>query len=198
MTTSTQLVIIFIIGISAIGALGAFLYYNASVEQRVEIQSRLFVQLVGTVLLGAIVTYSLYIIEHSREAVENKKRVLALIKQELLFDMNGLKSRDGPFDASNRLKSEFWKISGLSGDLRWIDSPDLLNSISQAYFDVDIAADWERRALDTMTGPALTLTLTLGDGSHKSVLEFLDPFVRRSYKTASASVSEALDKLKDY
>jgi hypothetical protein len=208
-STSTQLVVVFLVAVVPLSILAGSIYWIASPEQRIEFQSRLLVQLLGTVFFGDIVTYSLYTIEHSREnqekrnlelaaAATNKKRVLGYIKEELSYDLKALESRDGAFNAqASRLKSEFWKISGLSGDLRWIDDPGLLSSISQAYFDVDIAADWERRQIDAMTGPGLTISMNFADGTHKSILEFIDPFMRNSYKSAKASIGAALQKLKD-
>jgi uncharacterized membrane protein YgaE (UPF0421/DUF939 family) len=61
------------------------------------------------------------------------------------------------------LKSEFWKIAGLSGDLKWIDDAALLNSISQAYFDIGVVAGWEVRLTDAAIGPGSALTMNFAD-----------------------------------
>lgn len=208
MSTPAYLVIIYVVATGVIFALGAALYRISSKDQRTEFQNRLFIQLLGTVALGAVVTFSVYTIEHSREAeqklalekkvaFENKMRVIGNIRQELAYNKQALTERaDQPFDAGgNRLKTEFWKIAGLSGDLRWLDDPDLLSSIAQAYFDVDVAAEWERRLIDVITGPALTITMNFGDGSRKAVSEFVDPFMRKAAKRAAGSVDLAISKL---
>jgi hypothetical protein len=125
---------------------------------------------------------------------------LGNIKQELAYNGEALLQRDNVFNPGGaRLKNEFWKIASLSGDLRWVDDPDLLNLIAQAYFDIEVAADWDRRLTDSLTGPAITITLNFHDGSPpKLVPEFLDPFMRKAFNVAGNSVAKARAKLTDF
>ncbi len=208
MSITEKLTIFFGLALVAFAVLGLLLYRTMSAKRRIEFQIALLIQLLGTVAFGAVVTYSLYTIQHSQDAqekqqldaqvaAENKKRVLGFIRDELSYDLLALNNRDGIFDASKQqFKSEFWKIAGLSGDLKWVDDAQLLNTISQAYFDIGISAAWESRLTDAAFGPGSAITLTFSDGKRVQLAEFLSPFTMNSYKTAKASVSAAIDKLK--
>ena len=71
-------------------------------------------------------------------AAANKKRVISYIKAELSYDLDAIKIKRGAGAVldfaiqKTPLKSDFWKIAGLSGDLKWIDDVELLNLIADA------------------------------------------------------------------
>ena len=110
-----------------------FALYRATAgfpERRLQLQISMLVQLLGSIILAAIVTYSIYVIEHAQQAEEkraedqkiaadNKTRVLHFIKDELSYDLAALKGRNGDIAKIQQqpLKSDFWRIAGLSGDL---------------------------------------------------------------------------------
>jgi hypothetical protein len=147
----TALVWLFLAALMTIAVLGVALYRATAPfpERRLQLQISLLVQLLGSIILAAIVTYSIYVIEHAQQAEEkrvedktiaadNKARVLHFIKDELSYDLAALKGRNGDIAKIQQqpLKSDFWRIAGLSGDLKWIDDVDTLNLIAQAYFNV--------------------------------------------------------------
>jgi hypothetical protein len=209
MSATQQLTTYYLLALAVLSLLAILLYLKTadSPKRRVEFQTALLIQLLGTVAFGAVVAHSLYTIQHSQQeeekqeqdvkmAAENKKRVLGFIRDELSYNLAALNSREEVFDANKaQFKSEFWKIAGLSGDLKWIDDAPLLNTISQAYFDLGISAAWETRYIDAAFGPSTGKFLPLESGL-MALPNFIAPFVTKSYKAAKVSVSAALDRLK--
>jgi CHASE3 domain sensor protein len=90
MSITEKLTLLYLVGLIAFAVLGGVLYRTIAKERRVEFQISLLLQLLGTVAFGAVVTYSLYAIQHSQQAEEklrqdaktaadNKARVLGFI-----------------------------------------------------------------------------------------------------------------------
>jgi hypothetical protein len=208
MSITEKLSTFYLLALVAFALLGALLYRVMPPERRVEFQITLLVQLLSTVALGAIVTYSLYAIEHSqqarekeqqdaRAASENKKRVLGFIKSELSYDLSTLKARDGtiPPMELHPLKSDYWRISGLSGDLRWVEDADLLNLIAQAYFEIESNAAWETRYVEATMGTGAAMMLTFGNGQQVKPQMFVYGMLQQSYASAVTSIDAALKRL---
>jgi hypothetical protein len=181
-----------------------------SPEQRFGFIAAVFVQLIGTIAFGAVVSYSLFTIQHAQEqsekrsgdmaiAAENKKRVLGYIKTELSYDLDAIKKRGAGLSLEVAiqqapLKSDFWRISGLSGDLKWIDDVALLNSVADAYFNIDNAHSWEVRLQDVVTGTGLTIAVTV-NGQSMPMMNYVGGFVRQTYPPAISAIEAALAKL---
>jgi len=161
MAITEKLVALFLIALVVLLFLGLLLLRStrASPEQRFGFIAAVFVQLIGTIAFGAVISYSLFTIQHAQEASErqrgdvdvaaaNKKRVISYIKAELSYDLDAIKVKRGAGAVldfaiqKTPLKSDFWKIAGLSGDLKWIDDVELLNLIAEAYFNVDNVRSW--------------------------------------------------------
>jgi hypothetical protein len=208
MTITQKLSTFYLLALAAFALLALLLYRAMPPERRVEFQISLLIQLLGTVALGAVVTYSLYAIEHSQQAQEkeqqdariaseNKTRVLGFIKSELSYDLSSLKVRDGsiPSIEAHPLKSDYWRISGLSGELRWVDAPELLNLIAQAYFEIENNAAWETRYVEASIGAGSALILTLGNGQQLKPQAFIYGMLKQSYASAIVSIDAALKGL---
>lgn len=210
MTTSTALVALFVAALAAIVVLGIALYRTTAEfpERRLQFQTSLLVQLLGSIVFGAIVTYSIYVIQHAQQAEEkhiadlqiaadNKTRVLRFIKDELSYNLAALKARDGSIDVigKNPLKSDFWKISGLSGDLKWIEDVELLNLIAQAYFEIENDSALEARYIDASIGTGSTITLTFSNGQQLRPQAYIGSIISQTYASSQASINAALKRL---
>jgi hypothetical protein len=210
MSSPTTLVWLFLVALFFIAVFGIALYRASAdfPERRLQIQISLLIQLLGSIVFAGIVTYSLYVIEHTQQAEEkraedkqiaddNKARVLRFIKDELSYDLDALKSRNGSIGKIQQqpLKSDFWKIAGLSGDLRWVDDIDTLNSIAQAYFSVDQMISWEMRYADAIMGVTATMNMTINNGPAIPLKEFMLSLMNPGYATAQTTVGAALKKL---
>src|SRR5262245_64007705 len=94
------------------------------------------------------------------ESSQQKKRVLELTRQELAFDLEQIKSRwNGPKRQVTLppLKTDLWRALAASGDIKWINSPPLLDAVSTAYFWINITAQLETKAFDVGYYPGLTV-----------------------------------------
>ena len=70
----------------------------------------------------------------SKKKVERARRVLRLLRDELLYDSNALsRIDDNIMTTFAQLKIESWQAFSDGGELRAIDDPELLASISSAY-----------------------------------------------------------------
>jgi hypothetical protein len=213
MVISEKLVFLFLIALIVLLFLGLLLFRStrASPEQRFGFIAAVFVQLIGTIAFGAVVSYSLFTIQHAQEiserqrvdvdlAAANKKRVISYIKAELSYDLDAIKVKRGAGTVldfaiqKTPLKSDFWKIAGLSGDLKWIDDIELLNLVADAYFNVDNVRTWETRFLDATFGTGLVMTVNVG-GQSMPMRDFVTNFVRDTYAPATSAVEAALAKL---
>jgi hypothetical protein len=212
MSQTQILIAIFVIALVALFLLGLLLFRStaASPEQRFGFVAAVFVQLIGTIAFGAVVSYSLFSIQHAQEqsekqrgdldvAAANKKRVLGYIKAELSYDLDAIKKRGDALSLEIAiqqmpLKSDFWKISGLSGDLKWIDDVAILNSIADACFNIDNVHGWEVRLQDVATGPGLTIAITV-NGQSMPMMNYVGSFVRQTYQPAISAIEAALAKL---
>jgi hypothetical protein len=208
MSISIKLTIYYLAALLTFAVLGFLLYRTMSPSRRIEFQISLLIQLLGTVAFGAVVTYSLYQIQHSQEAEEkqrnesalaasNKTRVLAFIKDELAYDLASLKNRDGSINLIqlHPLKSDYWRIAGLSGDLKWIEDAELLNAIAQAYFEIENNSAWESRYVEASIGTGSTITLTFGNGQQLRPQAFLSSMLSQSYASAKSAIEAALKRL---
>jgi hypothetical protein len=210
MSAPTTLVLLFLAVLVPIAVLGVVLYRDTATfpERRLQFHIALLIQLLGSIVFAAIVTYSIYIIEHAQQveekriedqkiAADNKVRVLRFIKDELSYDLAALKARDGNIDKIQQqpLKSDFWRIAGLSGDLKWIDDIGTLNLIAQAYFNIDQSVTWEVRYLDATLGMTSTLSMTINGVPQIPLKQFMLSLMSPGYATAQTAVSAALEKL---
>jgi hypothetical protein len=210
MSAPTTLVWLFVAGIVTIVLFGIALYRATAAfpERRLQFQIALLIQLLGSIVFAAIVTYSIYVIEHAQQAEEkhsadlkiaadNKTRVLHFIKDELSYDLVALRLRNGDIAKIQQqpLKSDFWKIAGLSGDLKWIDDIDTLNLIAQAYFNIDQIVVWEGRYVDATIGMTSTINLTINSGSQMALKQFVLTLMNPSYASVKSAVAAALQKL---
>jgi hypothetical protein len=107
MSSQTTLVLLFLAALVTIVVFGTALYRATATfpERRLQLQISFLIQLLGSIVFAAIVTYSIYVIEHAQQAEErriedkkiaadNKTRVLHFIKDELSYDLAALKSRN--------------------------------------------------------------------------------------------------------
>jgi hypothetical protein len=210
MNAPTTLVWLFAAALVTIVVFGISLYRATAgfPERRLQFEISLLIQLLGSIVFAAIVTYSIYVIEHAQQAEEkhiadlkiaakNKTRVLRFIKDELSYDLAALKGRNGDIASIQHqpLKSDFWRIAGLSGDLKWIDDIDTLNLISQAYFNIDQIVPWEVRYLDATIGVTSTISMTLSNGPQMPLKQFVLTLMNPSYASAQSAVAAALQKL---
>lgn len=210
MSATTALVWLFLAALVTIAVLGIALY-RATVdfpERRLQFQISFLIQLLGSIVFAAIVTYSIYVIEHTQQteerraeeqklAADNKTRVLHFIKDELSYDLTALKGRTGDITKIQQqpLRSDFWRIAGLSGDLKWIDDIDTLNSIAQAYFNVDQIVSWEARYVDATMGMTSTISMTVNNGPQIPLKQFVLSLMNPAYSSAQSAVAAALQKL---
>ncbi|SHN86905.1 hypothetical protein [Bradyrhizobium erythrophlei] len=210
MSAPTSLVLLYVAALAAIAVLGIAVYRTTatSAERRLQFQTSLLIQLLGSIVFGAIVTYSIYVIEHAQQAEEkhlddlklaadNKARVLRFIKDELSYDLAALQARDGSIGKIQQqpLKSDFWRIAGLSGDLKWVDDLDALNLIAQAYFGIDQSSAWEVRYLDATLGVTSTISMTVNGGPQVPLKQFMLTLMVPGYATAQSAINSALKKL---
>jgi uncharacterized membrane protein len=213
MAISEKLVALFLIALVVLLFLGLLLFRStrASPEQRFGFIAAVFIQLIGTIAFGAVVSYSLFKIQHAQElsekqrgdvdvAATNKKRVISYIKAELSYDLDAIKVKRGASTVldfavqKTPLKSDFWKIAGLSGDLKWIDDVELLDLIAQAYFNIDNVHSWEIRFLDATFGMGLVMTVNVG-GQTMPMRDFVTNFLKDTYPPAVGAIEAALAKL---
>ena len=210
MSTSSTLVWLFVGLLVAIVILGFLLHRSTKEfpERRLQLQISLFIQLLGSIVFAGIVTYSIYVIEHAQQAEEkrvddlaiaasNKTRVLRFIKEELNYNLEVIKSRDGNMGniPAQPLKSDFWRITGLSGDLKWIDDIEMLNSVAQAYFDIGQLEAWETRFLDANLGITSTLSLNLNNGQQMPLKQYIASTMGPRYDKAKLAIEKALGRL---
>jgi hypothetical protein len=210
MNAPTTLVSLFAAAIVTTVVFGIALYRATSgfPERRLQFEISLLIQLLGSIFFAAIVTYSIYVIEHAQQAeekhiadltiaAENKNRVLRFIKDELSYDLAVLKRRNGDIARIQHepLKSDFWRIAGLSGDLKWIDDIDTLNLIAQAYFSIDQVVPWEVRYLDATIGITSTISITQSSGPQTPLKQFVLTLMTPGYASAQSAVAAALQKL---
>jgi hypothetical protein len=213
MATSEILVAIFLIALIFLLFLGLLLFRStrASPDQRFGFVAAVFVQLIGTIAFGAVVSYSLFMIQHAQELSEkrrgdmdvtaaNKKRVISYIKAELSYDLDAIKVKRGSGTVldfaiqKTPLKSDVWKIAGLSGDLKSIDDVELLDLVAQAYFNVDNVHTWEIRFLDATFGTGLVMTVNVGSQT-MPMRDFVTNFLKETYPPAIGAIEAALAKL---
>jgi hypothetical protein len=210
MSSTTALVWLFLAGLVPITVLAIAVYRATAAfpERRLQFEISLLIQLLGSIVFAAIVTYSIYIIEHAQQveerrieaqqiAADNKVRVLHFIKDELSYDLTSLKARTGDISMIQQqpLRSDFWRIAGLSGDLKWIDNIDTLNSIAKAYFNIDQVVSWEARYLDATMGMTSTIRMTINNGPQIPLNQYVLSLMSPSYLSAQTAVADALQKL---
>ena len=210
MNAPTILVWLFAAAIPMIAVFGIAVYRKMAAfpERRLQFEISLFVQLLGSIVFAAIVTYSIYIIQHAQQAdekhiadqkiaVENRARVLAFVKEELSYNFKAVSSRDGNVAIIQKspLKSDFWRIAGLSGDLKWIDNVDQLNAIARAYFSIDQSVAWETRYIDATIGATSTINMKVGDAAPIPLKQYLVGLLSPSYVETITAIDAALKKL---
>lgn len=91
------------------------------------------------------------------EARARRRLVLAVIRAELVGDLaelQGARAERPREQIAPYLKAEAWRALSASGELRWIDAPDLLARIARAYHRIDTTTELERVWLDATADPA--------------------------------------------
>ena len=93
---------------------------------------------VALALIGAIAlekyTRSKKEISRLLEKRSRARLVLSLIKKELDYNLAALaKIDDNIYSTYNFLRTESWKAFSDGGEIKWIDDPELLDTISTAY-----------------------------------------------------------------
>lgn len=158
----------------------------------------------ATVLaLIAGIPVALWIDRHAKSREEHQKylnykkrekEILELIKEELSFSYSSLflKGKKGNTTTMSiqPLKSDLWDSLISSEDIKYIDSPSLLNRISSAYYVLKIIKNIEWQAFIALRTSAIQFTLP--DGTKKNAAQTLLVDARGFDKLFEDSIKEAI------
>lgn len=145
--------------------------------------------------------------EENKKYLEERKRekeILQLIYEELNFSYNSLflKSMKGNLSSITiqPLKSDLWETLISSRETKYIESPELLNRISSAYYVLRIVKNIQEQAYIALRTSALVFKEEDGTKSNsaqkllKDARQFDDLF-EKSTKEALKMINERLSKI---
>ena len=138
----------------------------------------------------------------SREAAARKRSLLSHLRRELEENKNQIKLCRDPLSSGGQrsiltkpLRSELWSAFSDSGDLRFIESADLLASLAEAFYQIAATATMEKLLMEVTHFPGIRL-----DGTRaidKQILEYItndDVHLLAAIDKALTHVSQELAK----
>jgi len=91
-------------------------------------------------------------------------KVLSLINKELNYNLSALKTIDDNVPSTyKQLNTESWRAFSDGGEIKYIDNPDLLNSISIAYASIKQFMVLYNKFFDSQYFPSENTYSSLGD-----------------------------------
>lgn len=146
--------------------------------------------------------------EHQKHLDERKqeKEILQLIYEELDFSYNSLfiKSMKGNSLSITiqPLKSDLWETLISSKEIKYIESPSLLNRISSAYYVLKIVKNIQEQAYIALRTSALVFTENDGTKSNSAQkllkdARVFDDLFEESIKEALRMINERLSKIEN-
>ncbi len=134
-----------------------------------------------------------------------EKKVLDLIKEELIFNLNSLflKGKKGNTKTMvvQPLKSDLWNALIASGETKYIENFALLNRITSAYYVLKIVKDIEKQAYVALRTSAIVFTDTQGVKANAAQLllqdaRTFDILFENNLKEALKAIDKRLKGLK--
>ena len=129
----------------------------------------------------------------AKEISARKARILQLLRNELDINRQLILHRKGSGPSGKRavllpgLKDEVWRAFSDGGELQWLQSPDLLDSIATAYHSVRSIIYLEERYFEATHFPGMQVQQTKYPRDY--ILEYLDGLDPSTVKTIQASVA---------
>lgn len=147
-----------------------FIYKRASFNYFDGFTGNLLATLIG-VIFGVPIAFEIEEIKNKQEQKKNiqdlrerAKRVCLLLKEELIDNLSRLNERKNfpdtlPLDYF--LRGDVWRAMSESTEIRYIDNPELLQSIASAYSYIHIVSKLEDKFLECLYG----INVQYSDGS---------------------------------
>lgn len=129
-----------------------------------------------------------------RKAEKDKeKAMLLLVKEELNFNLSRLKDRKGNTSLLplHPFKTDLWDALSDSGEIKFINSPALLNRITSAYHIIKIVKRTEEECYKAMRGATIQFGNKTG---HQLLLEDARTFDNQN----DANTKYAIDEIDKY
>lgn len=131
--------------------------------------------------------------ERAAEQQEEAKKISSLIRDELVYNSDGLAERIKNQNISPRrpLKSDLWRALSDSGEIRWIDNASVLNKIASAYFYIGVVSAIEDKYYQALRGVNPKYRDgTLASGRLLRDARKFDSELNKSLSTAISSIEE--------
>lgn len=200
-----------ILSVVALWATGFFIDHYSSATFLDGAMGNLFATLLGVVVGIPIAlelsryqqTSALASAKHAEaaEGVNRKRSVLTHLRKELVSNRDQVLECRQPLSKSekrsvltNPLRYELWTVFSDSGELRYIDNPDLLAALAQAFHEVKATAQMERLLLEVSHFPGIRM-----QGSRhidENLIEYItndDPHLLQSIENALARIENELE-----
>jgi hypothetical protein len=139
---------------------------------------------------------------NAKEIAVRKKRILQLLRNELDIDRQLILHRKGTGSGGQRgvslpgLKDEVWNAFSDGGELQWLQSPDLLDSIATAYHSIRSIIYLEQRYFEATHFPGVQVKQAKYPKDY--ILEYLDSLDPGTVKTIEGSVAAIDAALNEY
>ncbi len=159
-----------IIGLLSFFPILYFIFRITDIPFRDSLMGNWFATMIGALagILTAIeINHSLENIEKTKRETEEKQRkekILSLIKEELNFNLNEMMSRQPNSPDKNQrsvripgLKDELWDAFSDSGEIQWLNDPQLLDVITKAYYYVRSVIYLEEKYFDVLHFPGIRM-----------------------------------------
>ena len=134
----------------------------------------------------------------SRFKDNSERTVLDLLRSELSLNLDGIRKRRTPIDSGGKrevytqsLQDQLWAAFSDGGELQYVNSPELLAALADAYHNVRHCIMLERKMLDAVHFPGMRIQQEKYPQDY--FLEYLDQS-DPSLISAIEKVLEAIDR----
>ena len=134
------------------------------------------------------------------EEKQRKKKILGLIKEELEFNLDKIKSRRLNLEKTGKrsvsipsMKDELWNAFSDGGEIEWINDPQLLDTITRAYYYIRSVIYLEDKYFDVTHFPGPTITMT--NTPESRILNYLNATDKNVIKNIDSAIEQIGDAL---
>lgn len=129
------------------------------------------------------------------EDATKAKRIVAILRQELASNQEALGERieDKNTFILSPLKTSVWDAFSSSGELQYIDSPELVGLLAQTYYVVRAVAKIEEHAYSNLYDAAFAYTMPDGTKASPSTRYYDD--AKKFHRALTAGLVKAINKL---
>ncbi|MEW5988897.1 MAG: hypothetical protein AB1791_19915 [Chloroflexota bacterium] len=117
-----------------------------------------------------------------REAEERTARILRLVRAELAYNLN-------PVGGNVKLKDEMWQTLSDGGELKYIETLELLDTISTAYYHIRVASILRQKFYEADHNP------TMPSGPVKAARDRILQDVSEQEDSLRRAIEEALKQI---